>query len=166
MSNIVSSKLSNFESIKKQLTIINDELDNAHILTGSNVSDRIHQVINQNKQYETAHHDISNKYQALLLQTNMLTGIIKQHSTEVANHKSNEEQLKEFNEQLLNENQKLKVETQDCRSKLLQITNTNNQLEHECDINKQNLRDLQLKYESSKAENQVLTNVRKRIENK
>ncbi|CAF5206520.1 unnamed protein product, partial [Rotaria magnacalcarata] len=161
MSTIVSSKVSHFESFKKQLDLINEDLDHAHILEGSNLSDRIRYAINQNKQYETAHGDISNKYQALLLQTNMLTGIIKQHSTEVANHKTNEEQLKEFNEQLLNENQQIKIEMQNSRSKLLQITNTNNQLEHEYNLNKQHSRDLQIKYESIKAESQVLANVKK-----
>ncbi|CAF3705459.1 unnamed protein product [Rotaria socialis] len=158
MSTIVSSKVSHFESFKKQLDLINEDLDHAHILEGSNLSDRIRYAINQNKQYETAHSDISNKYQALLLQTNMLTGIIKQHSTEVANHKTIEEQLKEFNEQLLNENQNIKIEMQNSRSKLLQITNTNNQLEHEYNLNKQHSRDLQIKYETIKTESQVLAN--------
>ncbi|CAF0892193.1 unnamed protein product [Adineta steineri] len=67
----------------------------------------------------------------LLLQVNKLTDIIKQHITEVANHKTNEEQLKDFNIQLLNENQKIKREIQEYRSKFLQITNINNKLEHE-----------------------------------
>ncbi|CAF2788060.1 unnamed protein product [Rotaria sp. Silwood2] len=158
MSTIVSSKISHLENFKKQLDLIHEDLDHAHILESNHLSDRIRHLINQNKQYETAHNDISNKYQALLLQTNMLTGIIKQHSTEVANHKTNEEQLKDFNEQLLNENQKIKIEIQDYRSKLLQITNTNNQLEHECSLNKQNSRDLYIKYEALKAENQMLIN--------
>lgn len=159
MSTIVSSKLSHFENLKTQLDLIQEELDNGHITEGNSLSDRIHHLIHHNKQYETAHNDISNKYQALLLQTNMLTGIIKQHSTEVANHKSNEEHLKDFNEQLLTENQKLKVEIQDHRSKLLQLTNTNQQLEHEYNLNKQHKRDLQVHYETAKAEAQVLTNV-------
>ncbi|CAF0783997.1 unnamed protein product [Rotaria sordida] len=158
MSTIVSSKISHFENFKKQLDSIHEDLDHAYILEDNHLSDRIRHLINHNKQYETAHNDISNKYQALLLQTNMLTGIIKQHSTEVANHKTNEEQLKDFNEQLLNENQKIKIEIQDYRSKLLQITNTNNQLEHECSLNKQHSRDLQVKYEALKAENQMLAN--------
>lgn len=160
MSNVVTSKMSNIENLKKQYDLIDEELDNARILEGDHLSDRIRHIITLNKQYETAHSDISNKYQALLLQTNMLTGIIKQHSTEVANHKSNEEQLKDFNEQLLNENQQLKIEMQEFRSKLIQTTNTNNQLEHECGLNKQHSRDLQVQYETLKAESQVLANVR------
>jgi len=160
MSAIVSSKISHFENLKKQLDLINEDLNAAHILESNNLSDRIRYVINHNKQVETAQNDITNKYQALLLQTNMLTGIIKQHSTEVANHKSNEEQLKDFNEQLLNENQKIKIEIQEYRSKLLQITNKNNQLEHEYSLNKQHTRDFQIQYETLKAENQVLANVK------
>ena len=161
MSTIVSSKISHFENFKKQLDLINEDLDNAHISEGNHLSDRIHHLINSNKQYEIAHNDITNKYQALLLQTNMLTNIIKQHSAEVANHKTNEEQLKDFNEQLMNENQKLKIELQECRSKFLEITNKSNQFEHESSLNKQHSRDLQIQYGTLKAEYQMLTNVRK-----
>jgi len=160
MSAIVSSKISHFENLKKQLDLINEDLNAAHILESNNLSDRIRYLINHNKQVETAQNDITNKYQALLLQTNMLTGIIKQHSTEVANHKTNEQLLKDFNEQLLNENQKIKIELQDYRSKLIQITNKNNQLEHEFNLNKQHTRDLQIQYETAKTENQLLINVK------
>jgi chromosome segregation ATPase len=160
MSVIVSAKLSHYENVKKQLDLINEELNNANIFESTNLPDRIRYLLNHNKQVETAQNDITNKYQALLLQTNMLTGIIKQHSTEVANHKSNEEQLKDFNEQLLNENQKIKTEIQEYRSKLIQITNKNNQLEHEGSLNKQYTRDFQIQYETLKAENQVLANVK------
>jgi predicted RNase H-like nuclease (RuvC/YqgF family) len=163
MSTIVSSKISHFESFKKQLDSIDEDLSNAHIFEGNHLSDRIRYLITHNKQVEIAHNDISNKYQALLLQTNMLTGIIKQHSTEVANHKTNEEQLKEFNDQLLNENQKIKIDIQEYRSKILQFTNRNNQFEHEYSLNKQHTRDLQVHYETSRAENQMLTNVKKRL---
>jgi predicted RNase H-like nuclease (RuvC/YqgF family) len=162
MSSVVSSKLSHFENFKKQLELITEDLNHAHIFEGNHLSDRIRSIINHNKQVEIAQNDITNKYQALLLQTNMLTGIIKQHSTEVANHKTNEEQLKEFNEQLLNENQKIKIEIQDYRSKLIQITNINNQLDHEGSLSKQHTRDLQVQYETSKAENQMLINVKKK----
>ncbi|CAF0716947.1 unnamed protein product [Adineta steineri] len=75
--------------------------------------------IAENKQTEIVHNDINNKYQTLLLQVNMLTGIVKQHSTEVANHKTNKEQL-------LNENQKIKLEIQEYHSKFRQIINMNN----------------------------------------
>jgi chromosome segregation ATPase len=161
MSAIVSSKLSHFENLKKRLDVINEDLNNAHIFENNNLPDRIRYLINHNKQVESIQNDITNKYQALLLQTNMLTSIIKQHSTEVANHKTNEEQLKEFNEQLLNENQQVKIEIQEYRSKLLQISNTTNQLEHENSLNKQHTRDLQIHYETLRAENQVLANVKK-----
>lgn len=160
MSTIVSAKISSYENIKKQLDSIHDDLNSAHIFDTNSLPDRIHSLINHNKQVEIAQNDITNKYQALLLQTNMLTGIIKQHSTEVANHKTNEEQLKEFNEQLLNENQKIKVEIQEYRTKLLQVNNRNNQLEHEGSLNKQNTRDLQIHLETLKVENQVINNVR------
>jgi chromosome segregation ATPase len=160
MATIVSSKVSHFENIKKQLDLIYEELNNARIFEGNTLSDRIRYLINHNKQVENAQNDITNKYQALLLQTNMLTGIIKQHSTEVANHKSNEEQLKDFNEQLLNENQSIKIEIQEYRSKILQMNNKTSQLEHENSLNKQHTRDLQIQYEALKAENQVLTNVK------
>lgn len=159
MTSIVTSKLTHFENLKKQFETIQDELNDAHIFVGMNLCERIRSLINHNKQVENAQNDITNKYQALLLQTNMLTGIIKQHSTEVANHKTNEEQLKEFNEQLLNENQKIKIENQEHRSKLLQVTHLNNQFEHENSLNKQHTRDLQVHYETIKAENQVLTKV-------
>jgi chromosome segregation ATPase len=161
MSTIVSSKISHFEKFKKQLDLITEDLNTAHFSEGNHLSDRIRHLINHNQQIEISHNDMSNKYQALLLQVNMLTGIIKQHSAEVANHKTNEEQLKDFNEQLLNENQKIKIDIQDYRSKFLQITNTNNQLEHECSLNKQYSRDLQIQYETFKTENQMLTNVTK-----
>ena len=159
MSTIVSAKISSFENIKKQLDSIYEDLNAAHIFDSSPLPDRIRSLINHNKQVEIAQNDITNKYQALLLQTNMLTGIIKQHSTEVANHKTNEEQLKEFNEQLLNENQTIKIEIQEYRTKLLQVNNRNNQLEHETSLNKQNMRDLQVHLEALKAENQVTNNV-------
>ena len=159
MSTIVSAKISSFENIKKQLDSIYEDLNAAHIFDSSPLPDRIRSLINHNKQVEIAQNDITNKYQALLLQTNMLTGIIKQHSTEVANHKTNEEQLKEFNEQLLNENQMIKIEIQEYRTKLLQVNNRNNQLEHETSLNKQNMRDLQVHLEALKAENQVTNNV-------
>ncbi|CAF0761632.1 unnamed protein product [Adineta steineri] len=158
MSSIVSSKISYFENYKKQFDSINEDLNTAHICESNHLSDRIRYLINHNKQIEIAHNDINNKYQALLLQVNMLTGIIKQHSTEVANHKTNEEQLKDFNEQLLNENQKIKLEIQEYRSKFLQITNINNQLEHESGLNKQHTRDVQIQFETFKSENQMLTN--------
>jgi hypothetical protein len=160
MTSIVSLKISYFENIKNQLNVINEDLYNARIFESNNLPDRIRSLINHNKQVEIAQNDITNKYQALLLQTNMLTGIIKQHSTEVANHKTNEEQLKEFNEQLLNENQQIKIEIQEYRSKLGQINNKNNQLEHENSLNKQHTRDLQIHYETLKAENQILANVK------
>ena len=159
----MTSKMSYFENVRNQLDLITEDLDQAHIFEGNHLTDRIRSIINHTKQVEIAHNDVTNKYQALLLQTNMLTGIIKQHSTEVANHKTNEEQLKEFNEQLLNENQKVKIELQDYKSKILQITNINNQLEHEGSLNKQHTRDLQVQYETSKAENQMLINVKKKI---
>ena len=161
MTSIVTTKLTQFENLKNQFDTIQDELNNAHIFVGMPVCERIRSFINHNKQVENAQNDITNKYQALLLQTNMLTGIIKQHSTEMANHKSNEDQLKEFNEQLLNENQKIKIEHQEHRSKLLQLTHQNNQLQHENSLNKQQTRDLQVHYETIKAENQVLANVNK-----
>ena len=160
MTAIVSAKLSHLENLRKQHDLIVEDLNTAHIFENSNLPDRVRYLLNHNKQAETAQNDITNKYQALLLQTNMLTGIIKQHSTEVANHKSNEEQLKIFNEQLLNENQKIKTEIQEYRSKLLQATNKNNQLEHEGSLNKQQHRDFQIQYETLKAENQVLANVK------
>ncbi|CAF1242184.1 unnamed protein product [Adineta ricciae] len=158
MATIVVSKVSHFEKYKRQLDAIEEELNTAHICEGHHLSDRIRHVITHNEQIETAHHDLNNKYQALLLQVNMLTGIIKQHSTEVANHKANETQLKEFNEQLLNENQKIKLEVQEYRAKFLQITNTNNQLEHEANLNKQQARDIQIQYETFKTEHQMLNN--------
>jgi chromosome segregation ATPase len=164
MTTIVSAKLSHLENLKKQHDLIIEDLNTAHIVESSSLSDRIHYLLNHNKQAETAQNDITNKYQALLLQTNMLTGIIKQHSTEVANHKSNEEQLKDFNEQLLNENQTIKIEIQEYRSKLIQLTNKNNQLEHEGSLNKQQYRDFQIQYETLKAENQVLANVNNRFQ--
>ena len=151
MTSIVSSKFVHFENAQKQLDIINDDLNNAHVYESTTLPERIRSLINHNKQVENAQNDITNKYQALLLQTNMLTGIIKQHSTEVANHKTNEEQLKEFNEQLLNENQTIKIEIQEYRSKLLQISNRNNQLEHENSLNKQQTRDFQVHYETLKS---------------
>ena len=160
MSTIVSAKISSFENIKKQLDSIHEDLNAAHIFDTNPLPDRIRSLINHNKQVEIAQNDITNKYQALLLQTNMLTGIIKQHSTEVANHKSNEEQLKEFNEQLLNENQKIKIEIQEYRTKLLQVNNRNNQLEHEGSLNKQHSRDLQIHFETLKVEHQVTNNVK------
>ena len=159
MSTMVSSKVFHFENFKKQLEMINEELDSAHLFDHEHLPDRIRHLISHNKQIETAQHDIGNKYQALLLQTNMLTGIVKQHSTEVANHKGNEEQLKEFNEQLLNENQAIKIEVQEYRGKVHQLTNTNNQCEHECSVMKQRMRDAQVQNETSKTEQQMLMNV-------
>lgn len=160
MTNIFSNKLSNLENAKKQLTMIEEEFENAHLFSDQQLNDRVKHLISHNKQIESAHHDISNKYQALLLQTNMLTGIIKQHSTEVANHKSNEVQLKEFNEQLLNENQTTKFEIQELRSKISQLTNTNNHHEHEYSLVKQQNRDLQVQLETLRAEQQMLTQVK------
>ncbi|UJR35252.1 hypothetical protein I4U23_028016 [Adineta vaga] len=157
MATVVASKLSQFENSRRQLDAIREELDTAQISEGRHLSDRIRYLITQNQQIDSSHHEINNKYQALLLQVNMLTGIIKQHSTEIANHKTNEEQLKDFNEQLLNENQKIKLEIQEYRSKYLQIVNTNNQLEHECNLNKQHAKDMQIQYETFKSENQMLT---------
>lgn len=159
---MVSSKMSHFDSVRKQLDLINEELDRAHLFDNEHLPDRIRHLISHNKQIETAQHDIGNKYQALLLQTNMLTGIIKQHSTEVANHKGNEEQLKEFNEQLLSENQASKIEVQEYRAKVHQLTNANNQYEHECSLMKQRMRDAQIHQETSKTEQQMLINVSQR----
>lgn len=166
MTAVVSSKISHYENLKKQLDVIDEDLNNAHLYDTKNLPERIRSIINHNKQVEIAQNDITNKYQALLLQTNMLTGIIKQHSTEVANHKTNEEQLKDFNEQLLNENQQIKIELQEYRSKIIQITNKNNQLEHDNGLNKQHTRDLQIHHETLKAEIQVLTNVNQSIKSK
>ncbi|CAF1252618.1 unnamed protein product [Adineta steineri] len=87
MSTIISSKISYFENHKKRLDFINEDLNTPHISESKHLSDRIHYLINYNKQIEIAHNGINNKYQVLLRQVNMLTGIIKPHSTKVANHK-------------------------------------------------------------------------------
>ena len=162
MATMVASKISHFDGYKRQLDALRDELDAAQIPDGHHLSDRVRHLLTHHKQMETAYSDTNNKYQALLLQVNMLTGIIRQHSTEVANHKTNEEQLKDFNEQLLNENQKIKMEIQEYRAKFLQTSNANSQLEHECNLNKQHARDLQVQYETFKTENQMLTSVSSR----
>lgn len=159
MSRLVSEKSSENENCRRQVDLVREEFDNARLFTDQRLIERVKNVILQNKQIEVAHHDISNKYQALLLQTNMLTGIIKQHSTEVANHKTNEEQLKEFNEQLLNENQMIKIEIQEYRSRILHMTNANTQNEHEFSLVKQQNRDLQIQCETLRAEHQMLANV-------
>lgn len=166
MSGIVAEKVSSTENFKKLIDLIREELDNAHLFVDQQLFDRVKHVITHNKQMEAAHHDISNKYQALLLQTNMLTSIIKQHSTEVANHKTNEEQLKEFNEQLMNENQTIKLEIQDYRSRLLQLTNTNSQNEHEFGLMKQQNRDLQIQCETLRTEHQMLAHVSQKTNRK
>ena len=83
MSTIVAGKVSHYESLAKQLDSINEDLNGAHVSEGHPLSDRIRSLLTQKKQMETVHNDMSNKYQALLLQTNMLTGIIKQHSSEI-----------------------------------------------------------------------------------
>jgi hypothetical protein len=159
MSSIVTSRSERWTNERQQLDTVNEQLDNAHLFHGEQLVDRVRQLIAHDKHVATTHQDMNNKYQALLLQTNMLTNVIKQHSNDVAHHRTNEEQLKEFNEQLLNENQTIKLEMQEYRSKLLQMTANNNEYEHEFHVMRQQTRDLQIQYESGKAEQQILINV-------
>ncbi|CAF4194105.1 unnamed protein product [Adineta steineri] len=68
MSTIISSKISYFENHKKRLDFINEDLNTPHISESKHLSDRIHYLINYNKQIEIAHNGINNKYQVLLRQ--------------------------------------------------------------------------------------------------
>jgi chromosome segregation ATPase len=148
--------------MKKRFDSIRDEFLPMNPTDNGDLLENIRQLIRRYKQAEVAHQDVTNKYQALLLQANMLTDMIKQHSNEVANHKSNEEQLKEFNEQLLNENQKVKLHIQEVRSKLSHLTQVNSQCEHESNLLKQRVRELQIQCDASKTEQQLLVQVENR----
>ncbi|CAF0767672.1 unnamed protein product [Didymodactylos carnosus] len=160
MTSIVSLKVSRLMDVSKQyemiISIMGDDDKTSNLLNPMPLHMRIKELIKTNDQLFQSYSEISNKYNALLLQTTMLTDIIKQHSSETANLRAENEQYCETNANLIGQTEKMKNELQNIQLKFSEKTTVSAHVEHELNMEKQHYNELKKHYETALTDKEIL----------